>query len=203
MRPEPVSSGPSDPAPLHARAADDLRFIRETMERASSFTAVPGRGAVLMGITAVGAAALAGAAASPRGWLGVWLLEGALAFLIGVTAMALKARAAGASLLADPGRKFALALSPAIAAGAVLTIAFAGAGLHDLLPGTWLLLYGAGVVAAGAFSVRVVPLSGAAFMAFGAGALFAPAAWSDALLAAGFGGVHIVAGGWIAWRHGG
>jgi hypothetical protein len=87
-------------------------------------------------------------------------------------------------------------------AGALLTAALYAGGMWSFLPGTWLLLYGAGVVSGGASSVRVVPMMGALFMACGAVALFAPA-WGALLLALGFGGLHIVFGIVIAVRYGG
>lgn len=192
-----------DLAPLEAHALENLRFIRQTLERAGSFTAVPGWGGVLMGATALAAAGLAAREPALRGWLAVWLAEAGLAFAIGLAAMALKARAAGQSLLSGPARKFALALSPPLVAGALLTAVLYPSGLGLRLPGVWLLLYGAAVVTGGAFSVRVVPLMGLCFMLLGAGALFTPATWGNAWLAAGFGGLHILFGFVIARRYGG
>jgi hypothetical protein len=86
--------------------------------------------------------------------------------------------------------------------GALLTLVLVRADLHSALPGTWLLLYGTGVVTGGAFSVRVVPIMGLCFMALGTVALLAPG-WSELLLAAGFGGLHIIFGLIIARRYGG
>jgi hypothetical protein len=117
--------------------------------------------------------------------------------------MRAKARAAGTTLLAGAGTKFAWNVSPPLLVGGLLTVAFVRVGLTDLLPGVWLLLYGTGVVTGGAFSVRVVPLMGSLFMVLGAVALFTPPAWGDAFMAVGFGGLHLVFGG-IIWRnHGG
>ena len=192
-----------DPAPLDARAREDLRFIRQTLERAGSFTAVPGWGGVLMGATALGAAGLAAREPALGDWLRVWVGEAVLAVVIGSLATALKARAAGQPLLSGPARKFALTLSPPLAAGAVLTAVLYPSELALRLPGLWLLLYGAGVVTGGAFSVRVVPLMGLGFMLLGVLALFGPAAWGNALLGTGFGGLHIIFGLVIARRYGG
>jgi hypothetical protein len=188
---------------LHARAMDNLRFIRETMERAGSFTAVSGWGQVVIGAAGAGAALLASRQDSPENWLATWSLAAVVSAGIGVLTTSMKARAARMPLLTGPGRKFMLNLSPPLAAGAVLTAVLFKAGMIALLPGMWLLLFGVGIVAAGAFSVRVVPVMGMAFMALGTAALFAPAAWGDAFMAAGFGGLHIVFGAIIARRHGG
>lgn len=199
----PIRPRNSDPLALEARAMDNLRYIRETMEGAASFTAVPGWGGMLMGITALGAAFIASVQPTPVLWLGVWIVEAAVSCLIGAVAMLQKARKADTPLLSQPGRRFALSLSPPLVAGALLTLFLFRAGSVALLPGLWLLLYGAGVVTGGAFSVRVVPAMGVAFMALGAAALFSPAAWGDAYMAVGFGGLHLIFGAIIAWRHGG
>lgn len=192
-----------NPSPIESRAADNLRFIRNAMERASSFTAVPGWGGVAMGVTALGAAALSRAAVTPQEWLGIWLAEAFLAFAIGLAAMTRKARRSQTPLFSGPARRFFLTLSPPMAAGAVLTIALERFGHIELLPGIWLLLYGTAVVTGGAYSVRVVPVMGALFMLLGAAALGSPQTWGTAYLAAGFGGLQIAFGLIIARRHGG
>lgn len=192
-----------EPPALHARAMDNLRFIRETMERASSFTAVSGWGQVAIGVTAVGATLVASQQPSIQSWLVVWVVEAVLALLISIAAMSRKARAAEMPLLSGPGRKVAFSLSPPIIVGALLTVVLYRAGLTGAIPGVWLLLYGTGVVTGGMFSVGIVPVMGLCFMFIGAVALFCPPAWGNYFTATGFGGLHILFGIIIARRHGG
>ncbi len=191
------------PRELHARAMDNLRYIRETMEGAACFTAVSGAGEMAVGATAIGAAWLAARQTTPETWLATWLGEAALAFILTVGASLWKAQRLEGSFFSVPGRRFLLSLFPPLLAGALLTAALFDAGRVGFLPGVWLLLYGAGIATGGAFSVRIVPVMGLAFMALGALALFAPHSWGDALLAAGFGGLHLLFGAIIARRHGG
>jgi hypothetical protein len=173
------------------------------MERSATFTGVPGWGGVAMGLSALLAAWLAHRQPTVDRWLLVWFGEAGVAGLLGVGGMFWKSSGAAAALGSGPGRRFALSYAPPILVGALLTMALYRAGAPHLLPGAWLLLYGTGVVTGGAFSVRVVPVMGACFMLLGALALFTPPAWGDAMMALGFGGLHIVFGSVIARRHGG
>jgi hypothetical protein len=191
------------PVGMHEHAIDNLRFIRETMERAGSFTAVPGWGGVLMGLSALAGGWLASRQITIEGWLAVWFGEGMLAMAIGVVAMVRKAQQTNENLLSAPGRKFALSFAPPLAAGAVVTAALYRLHQPDPIPAVWLLAYGAGVMTGGAFSARVIPAMGACFMAVGAAAAVAPPAWGNTYLMAGFGGLHILFGAIIARRYGG
>ena len=188
---------------MHAHAMDNLRYIRETIERAGSFTAVPGIGGMLMGSTALAAAWVASHQGQGTVWLAIWLGEALVALAIGIVGAELKSRRARLALLSGPGRKFVAGFAPAMAAGGLLTAVLFRSGATGLLPGTWMLLYGAGVVSGGGASVRVVPLMGACFMGLGAVALFWQGIPPDAMLAVAFGGLHIVFGTIIAVKYGG
>jgi hypothetical protein len=201
--PEPLRSASRAPIPIDARAADHLRYIRETMERAAEFTAVPGWGGVAMGVTALVAAYFASRQLTAQRWLSIWLIESFVAVAIAAPAAATKAHRANAKLLSGPGRKFLLSFAPPIVVGGLLTYALSHAGLHALLPGVWLLLYGTAIVTAGAFSVRVVPIMGLCLMLLGAAALFVPRGTGDLFMAGGFGLMQIGFGVWIARRYGG
>lgn len=193
--------------PIHAHALDHIRYIRDTMSRSGEFTAVPGWGGVAMGVTAIAAATVSGPPDQSVRWLTIWLAEAVVAATIALVAMTLKARRVGTPLWTSrpgtPAHRFALAFVPPLAAGMVMTPVFATTDLAARLPGCWLLLYGAAAATGGAFSVRVVPIMGACFMALGAVAFTAPAALGHWFLAAGFGALHIVFGWMIARNYGG
>jgi hypothetical protein len=194
---------PEPPARLHLRAMDNLRFIRETMEGAARFTDVSGIGAVAAGVSALAAAWVASRQPGLQRWLAVWLADAIVAVLILAGSSVWKARRTKADLFTGPFRRFVLALFPPLLAGGLLTVVLIAEGVTGVLPGLWLLLYGTGVVTGGAFSVRIVPVMGIAFMLVGAAALVSPAVWGDAFMAAGFGGLHVLFGILIARRHGG
>ena len=201
-----MSRRAGDPAVVTSfgeHAEESLQFIRRTMERSSTFTAVPGLGGAGMGAIGVAAAVVAANQRSAERWLIVWILAAAVALSIGVTAMLRKATRLSAPLAGAVGRRFAMSLAAPLVAGAALTW---GAWMHDdwaLMPGVWLLLYGTGVLAGGVFSVAAVRLLGVALMALGVAALATPPAWGNVWLGIGFGGLQLAFGLYIARRHGG
>jgi hypothetical protein len=189
--------------PIHAHAIENIRFIRETMERAGAFTAVPGWGGVLMGASACITALISGPPDNSVRWIAVWLSDAVVAAAIALVATTRKARRSGALLSGAPALRFGLAYAPPLVAGMVLTAVFATMGLGARLPACWLLLYGTAVATGGAFSVRIVPVMGLCFMALGTAAFAAPAPAGHWFMAAGFGGLHVVFGLLIARRYGG
>jgi len=191
------------PSALADRAADQLAFIRDTMDRAGRFTAVSGRGMMLSGVVGAVTAVLTPLAVRPESRLALWLAAAIIAIPMSLVAVARKAARSGQSLRAGPARTFGLAFVPALAVGALLTIALARAGGWDFLPGVWLTCYGAAVVSGGAFSVRAVPVLGTVLLTLGAAALFLPAGTHLWLLGLGFGPLQLAFGYFIARYHGG
>ena len=200
MLPSPTRRDPDD---LEETALKSIRYIRGTMERAGSFTAVPGWGGVAMGVVALVGGWIASRAPDPHAWMRVWLASAAVAFIFGCLGIAWKSLKIETPLIRGPALRFLLTLAAPLAAGAVLTVTLARIGRYDLLPGVWLLLYGTAVATGGASSVRIVPVLGICLMLLGVAALATRAAWGNVLLMVGFGALQIGFGIAIARRHGG
>lgn len=196
-------SEPKTPVNIGDKAFDNLRFIRETMERSAHFTAIPGYGGALMGVTAIGAAIIAQNQPTIREWLITWLVEAVLAVCIGMFAMWQKAKNAGDSLVSAPARKFALAFSPPLVAAIILTSLLYFKSLFAFMPTVWLTLYGTAVVTGGAYSVKIVPVVGWLFIALGLASVFLDPGYGNWLMGAGFGVLQIVFGLIVARRYGG
>lgn len=186
-------------SPIQDRAAENIAFIRETLERSGQFTAVPGRGGIAMGLVAIGGAALAARQPTGTTWLATWVGVALAGFVIALASTIVKAKSAGVPILAGPGRKFAFALAPSLVVAVLLTIPLASRGQYELLPAMWLLLYGTALTASGAFSLPFLGAMGGGFLAFGVLALFLPGL-GDLFMALGFGGLNLGFGIWI-WRH--
>jgi hypothetical protein len=201
-RPQPRTP-PIGPTRIDAGAVAHLRYIRDTIEAAGTFTTVPGKGCIAMGITALAAAALEAAPGLQSAWLQIWVGAAIMAAAAALFFMEAKAKAQGLSLRRAVARRFFMTLMPAFIAGGVLTAALADDVSRSSITGLWLLLYGCGLAACGVFAIPAVLAAGLAFMALGTVALGLPPAWSPGILALGFGGLHIALGVIISRDHGG
>src|SRR3970282_750567 len=182
-------------------AKETLAYIRQTMESASTFTAVSGWGMLVVGASGLIGARLVCAIGAPA-VLRVWLSAAVLSIVTAGVSTATKARILNAPLWSGALRKIVWVMAPALTAGAVLTYTLAMEGERHLLPGTCLALYGAGVTAGGVFSVRALRGMGVLLLVLGVIALLAPRVWL-LFLAVGFGGLHLGFGAYIVKRHGG
>lgn len=193
----------NQPVNIGDRAIDNLQFIRETMERSTVFTSVPGYGGIFMGVTAIAAAVIANFQPVIRDWLTVWLVEAFLAAGIGSFAIWQKSKITKTSLLSAPAKKFALGFLPPILCAVFITFGLWRFGDFEAMIPIWILLYGAAVVCGGANSVKVVPLAGWCFIALGAVAFFLPAGLGNTMMGLSFGVLHIIFGAVVAWKYGG
>ena len=192
-----------EPTPIHSGAAENLRYIRSTIEAADTFTTVPGKGCIAMGVTALLAVALESIPQLTPYWLSIWVGAAIVACGAALGFMEQKAHAQGLSLRRAVARRFFLTLAPAFLAGAILTAALAGLVDRELVTGMWLLLYGTGLAACGLFAIRAVFTAGLAFMALGTATLWLPPGSAHIVLALGFGGIHLALGATIVRHHGG
>lgn len=192
-----------EPINIGDRAIDNVKFIREMMERSASFTAVPGYGGILMGVTAVAAAYIANTQIYLRDSLMTWLIEAFLAFAIGLLAMWQKSKIAGQSLFSTPARKFAYGFIPPLVVGVVIVLGLWRYEYYYVMAPVCMLCYGAAVACGGAFSARVVPVMGWCFIVLGAIAFLLPTNFGNLMMGASFGLLHIIFGAIIARKYGG
>jgi hypothetical protein len=156
-----------------------------------------------MGIVAITAALVAARQPSADRWLGTWLVAAAVAVVTGFIAMSRKARHGGATLTGTTARRFALGMAAPLVAGAAITYDLWTVRNFTVMAPAWLLLYGAGVLTGGIFSVPVVRAIGICFMTLGIAAIATPPEWGNWWLAIGFGGLHVVFGVYIFRKLGG
>ena len=192
-----------EPVNIGDRAFDNLQFIRETMERSTVFTTVPGYGGMLMGATAIAAAFIAASQPKIQIWLLVWLSEAILAFFIGLLTMWQKTKIAETSLFSAPAKKMIMSSLPPMLCGVFITFGLWRFADFALMIPVWISCYGAAVVCGGAFSVKAVPVMGWCFIAVGAAAFFTPVNFGNLLMGLSFGVLHIVFGFVIARKFGG
>jgi hypothetical protein len=180
---------------LHAIAT--LRYIRASMDGAGS-VAIPGSAGIAMGGIGLVAAALSLMPNLASYWLPIWLVAAPLAAIVGALLLAKSGSITTFVATGTPGRKLALGLLPSLFAGAVITAVLWSAEHTSAIPGTWLLLYGCGLISASVSTTAIVARMGACFTGLGIVALIGPAILHIPLLALGFGGLHILFGILIA-----
>jgi len=191
------------PVSVADKADENLKFIRQTMERSQLFTSVPGYGGALMGLTAVGAAVIASQYQFGKEWALIWIVEAVLALLIGLFAIWQKTKSSDSPLVSAPARKFALSFLPPTICGATVTYALWRSGDYSMMVPVWIICYGAAVACSGIFSVRTVPVMGWSFIVAGVIAFLIPASNANLMMGLTFGGLHLVFGIFIGLRHGG
>lgn len=192
-----------EPTPIDSGAVENLRYIRSTIEAAHTFTTVPGKGCIAMGLTALAAVGIESLPQLAEHWLTIWVGAAAVACGSALWFMEQKARAQGLSLRRAVAKRFFMTLAPAFIAGAILTAALTGRVDRELITGMWLLLYGTGLATCGLFSIPAVFTAGLAFMALGTATLWLPPGSAHIVLALGFGGIHLALGTTIVRHHGG
>ncbi len=170
----------AQPVRIDTQVAATLRYIRGTMEAASSL-AVPGSAGSAMGIVGLLAAALSSTAALRAHWLAIWLLAAAVAAGLGIALMARPSSLRGLTLSGTP-------------LGLVMTAVHWTAGNLHAIPGTWLLLYGCALVAASVPTTGAIAVMGGLFIALGLLALLLPDGLQTLMLGTGFGGLHLLFG---------
>ena len=192
----------SNTVALDTHALGTLQYIRASMD-AAGLLAVPGSAGVAMGAVGLLATLLVALPAFAPYLFEVWLAAGVVAFVCGSALMVHQALRRGATLYRGPARRFLLCLAPPLLAGAVLTWTLWRYGVERMVPGTWLLLYGCAVAAAGTMTIRPVSIMGGLFVLLGVVTLQLPLSVANVMLGAGFGGLHLTFGILIGrMRHG-
>jgi hypothetical protein len=192
-------------SPNVREAYENLRMIREVMERSTKHSTLSGFSGIITGLWAI-------IGVSTTRWLLLpelghepyaTLLTGLGATWVAVLALsvatdfvATKSRAVrvGKVVFSQLGAHMAGAAAPGFAAGLALTLYFVGRGQIDAVWPYWMLCYGMAICAVGQFSVRPVSYLGWAFVLAGAATLFVPHALGIWMIALSFGGFHIAYG---------
>lgn len=199
------------------RAADELKVIRQLMERPIRYSTMSGASAILAGL-----AALAGAitsqyisqrypsqtACSANGlvWLGVFCV----ALVSNIMLTRIRERKHGMPFWSSLKRRILLTIVPPFVMGTGLTLAvahheaaIAGVSQWGLIAALWMAFYGLALWQVGEFSKPEVRLLGVAFLLMALPTAGLWQGWPYVALGVAFGGFHIVYGIIVWMRHGG
>ncbi len=187
------------PEPDAREAEENLRVIRELMERSTKFSTFSGFSGVLAGAASIVGCLMTDRLSggrhawphAPVEFLTIWSLV--IVFAVGADYLLMKRRAVrvGKRVVSRLGKQMIVASAPGLGSGMLLTLFFLQQGLMPHIYPVWMLCYGSAVAAVGLFSQREVSLLGAAFLLAGAATLFMPISMGLPMMAAVFGGFHI------------
>jgi hypothetical protein len=183
----------SNTVQIDSHAVASLRYIRASMEAAASL-AVPGASGIASGIVGLAAAVLSSIPGLQQHWLLIWIVAAIVAAIAGGALVVRHAPLKELTIGGAPIRRFATGLLPSLLAGVVMTAVLWSSDTQQAIPGTWLMLYGCGLLAASTATARAIAFLGAAFFVTGVLALLLPADFQVAMLGAGFGGLHFIFG---------
>lgn len=176
---------------IDAHAVATLRYIRASMDAAGSVV-LPGSTAGVAGIFGLSAAALSSIPQLRAAWLIVWIAAAFVTVVVGGMLLLRHSPSGALTIAGSPIRKFVLCFAPSVLAGAILTAVLWNVGRPQLIPGTWLVLYGCAQVSASVATRAQLAVAGAAFILLGVVAFVVPESWHMILLALGFGATHLV-----------
>jgi hypothetical protein len=195
-----------DSEPRLEEAYENLRLIREVMERSTKHSSLSGRSGLLVGLWAilgVGATRyLRQHSVAPFNigpsiviklaaiWLVVLIASAATDYILNKRV----APTVGKFIFSVLGARIAQAAVPAFAVGLVLTFYLLAHGMIFYVWGYWMLCYGLAICSVGLFSVRPVSFLGGAFIVAGALTLFLPPSDGLWMMTATFGGFHMCYG---------
>lgn len=200
-------------------AEENLRIIRDLMERSTKYSTFSGLSGILAGVYSIlgclATSVFAGQAggenvsrimrtpdAFPVSFLLIWSLV--ILFAIGTDFLLTKRRAArvGKLVISRLGKQMFIGSAPGLGTGAALTLYFTQHHLlGDIYP-VWMLCYGIAVCAVGLFSQREVTYLGLAFLLAGAATLLLFPLYGLWMMALTFGGFHIFYGFWMSRKDG-
>lgn len=176
---------------IDSHAAATLRYIRSSMDSAGSVV-VPGSTAAVAGAFGLSAAALCSIPQLRDAWLVVWIVAALVTVTIGGMLLLRHSPSGAITIAGSPIRKFVLCFAPPVLAGAILTAALWRHAAPQLIPGTWLVLYGCAHVSASVATRAQLAVTGTAFLVLGLVAFVTPVEWHMILLALGFGATHLL-----------
>lgn len=195
-------------------AEEHLRVIRQAMERSTRHSTLSGLSGVLAGLFALSASLwTAGWVGDPSlpgnrvGFVAIWGATLLLAALGDIVLTKRRAARVGKTAFSALGRQLARAVAPGLLTGLAVTLLYLAhpERIGPFLYGLWMLCYAVSLLAIGMLSVREVSVLGWAFLLAGAVTLLLPVGGPvdpSVVMAAAFGGFHIVYGLWMGIKHG-